>query len=165
MLPRVRRVGLVGAPSDPRFDLDRKALQTLLGADVQAIPAQNPAELDAALTVLLKSGVEAIFTTSSLPFNLRERVIEMTLPRRVPVVGHRGPMAESGALFSYGPSLAGQIRASAHVVDKVLRGASPADLPVQQPMMVELFVNLRTAKILGIAMPRTLLLSAERVIE
>jgi putative ABC transport system substrate-binding protein len=165
MLPRVRRVGLVGAPSDPRFDLDRKALQTLLGADVQAIPAQNPAELDAALTVLLKSGVEAIFTTSSLPFNLRERVIEMTLPRRVPVVGHRGPMAESGALFSYGPSLAGQIRASAHVVDKVLRGASPADLPVQQPMMVELFVNLRTAKILGIAVPRTLLLSAERVIE
>lgn len=165
MLPRVRRVGLVGASSDPRFELDRAALQALLGTGVQAIPAQNPAELDAALKALMKSGVEAIFTTSSLLFNLRERVIETTLSERVPVVGHRGPMAEAGALFSYGASLAGQIRASAQVADKVLRGASPAELPVQQPTTVELFVNLRTANILGITVPNTVLLRAEKVIE
>lgn len=165
MLPRVRRVGLVGATGDPRFALDRSALQPLLGAGLQAIPAQNPADLDAALKTLLKSGVEVIFTTSSLLFNQRERVIEMTLPQRVPVVGHRSPMAEAGALFSYGPSLAGQIRASAQVVDKVLRGASPADMPVQQPRTVELFVNLRSAGALGISVPRTVLLRAERVIE
>jgi putative tryptophan/tyrosine transport system substrate-binding protein len=165
MLPRVRWVGLVGASGDPRFELDRKALQSLLGSGVHAIPAQNPTELDAVLKTLLKSGVEAIFTTSSLLFNLRERLIETTLSQRVPVVGHRGQMAEVGALFSYGPSLAGQIRASAQLVDKVLRGASPAELPVQQPTTVELFVNLHTASILGIAVPRTVLLRAERVIE
>lgn len=165
MLPRVRRVGLVGATSDPRFALDRAALQALLGTGVQAIPAQNPPELDAALNALLKSQVEAIFTTSSLLFNLRDRVMELTLAQRVPVVGHRGPMVEAGALFSYGPSLAGQIRASAQVVDKVLRGASPAALPVQQPVTVELLVNLRTASALGITVPRNVLLRAERVIE
>jgi putative ABC transport system substrate-binding protein len=165
MLPRVRRVGLVGATGDPRFALDRDALTQLLGAGLQAVPAQNPAEVEAALQTLVQSGVEAIFTTSSLLFNRRERVIELTLPQRVPVVGHRGEMAEAGALFSYGPSLAGQIRASAQFVDKVLRGANPAELPVQQPTTVELLVNVRTAGALGIAVPRTVLLRAERVIE
>jgi putative ABC transport system substrate-binding protein len=165
MLPRVRRVGLVGASGDPRFALDRDALKQLLGAGLQAIPAQNPAEVEAALQTLVKSGVEAIFTTSSLLFNRRERVIELTLPQRVPVVGHRGEMAEAGALLSYSPSLAGQIRASAQFVDKVLRGANPAELPVQQPTKFELVVNLRTAGALGIEVPRTVLLRAERVIE
>jgi putative ABC transport system substrate-binding protein len=83
----------------------------------------------------------------------------------VPVVGHRSEFAEAGALFSYGPSLAGQIRASAQVVDKILRGVRPADLPVQQPTTVELFVNLRTAGALGIDAPRTVLLRADRVVE
>jgi putative ABC transport system substrate-binding protein len=165
MLPRLRRVGLVGASGDPRFALDRDALKQLLGAGLQAIPAQSPAEVEAELQTLVKSGVEAIFTTSSLLFNRRERVIELTLPQRVPVVGHRGEMAEAGALLSYSPSLAGQIRASAQFVDKVLRGANPAELPVQQPTKFELVVNLRTAGALGIEVPRTVLLRAERVIE
>jgi putative ABC transport system substrate-binding protein len=165
MLPKVRRVGLVGAAVDPRLALDRAALQPLLGAGLQALGVQNPAELDAALQTLLKSGVEAIFTTSSLLFNRRERVIELTLPQRVPVVGHRGEMCDAGALFSYGASLSGQIRASAQVVDKVLRGASPAQIPVQQPTTVELLVNQRTATTLGITVPRSMLLRAERVIE
>jgi putative ABC transport system substrate-binding protein len=165
MLPKVRRVGLAGAAVDPRLALDRAALQPLLGAGLQALGVQNPAELDAALQSLLKSGVEAIFTTSSLLYNRRERVIELTLPQRVPVVGHRGEMCDAGALFSYGASLSGQIRASAQVVDKVLRGASPAQIPVQQPTTVELLVNQRTATTLGITVPRSMLLRAERVIE
>jgi putative tryptophan/tyrosine transport system substrate-binding protein len=165
MLPKVRRVGLVGAAADPRLALDRAALQPLLGPGLQALGVQNPAELDAALQTLLKSGVEAIFTTSSLLYNQRERIIELTLPQRVPVVGHRGEMCDAGALFSYGASLSGQIRASAQVVDKVLRGASPAQIPVQQPTTVELLVNQRTATTLGITVPRSLLLRAERVIE
>jgi putative ABC transport system substrate-binding protein len=165
MLPRVRRVGLVGDPGDPRFGLDRKALEAQLGDGLVAMPAQNPSDLDAALATLLKARVEAIFTTSSILYNQRDRVIELTLPARVPVVGHRSEFAQAGALFTYGASLAGQIRASAQVVDKVLRGARPADLPVQQPTLVELFVNLHTASTLGITVPRTVLLRAERVIE
>jgi len=165
MLPRVRRVGLVGDPGDPRFARDREALSRLLGAGLVAMPAQNLPSLDAALQALLKAKVEAVFTTSSILYNLRERVIELTLPARVPVVAHRAQMAEAGALFSYGASLGAQIRASAQVVDKVLRGARPADLPVQQPMVLELFLNQRTAGALGIAVPQSLLLRAEKVIE
>jgi len=165
MLPRVRRVGLVGDPGDPRFARDREALSRLLGAGLVAMPAQNLPSLDAALQALLKAKVEAVFTTSSILYNLRERVIELTLPARVPVVAHRAQMADAGALFSYGASLGAQIRASAQVVDKVLRGARPADLPVQQPMVLELFLNQRTAGALGIAVPQSLLLRAEKVIE
>jgi putative ABC transport system substrate-binding protein len=165
MLPRVRRVGLVGASNDPRFVLDRRALQPLLGSGLLAIAAQNPADVEAVLQSLLKARVEAVFTASSLLYNLRERVIELTLPSAVPVVAHRSEMAVAGALFSYGASLPGQIRASAQVVDKILRGARPAELPVQQPTLVELVVNQRTARALDIAVPRTMLLRAERVIE
>lgn len=165
MLPRVRRAGLVGDPGDPRFVLDRQALQPLLGAGLLALPARNPAELDAALQALLKAQVEVIFTASSIVYNLRERVLALTLPAQVPVLGHRCEFAEAGALLSYGASLAGQIRASAQVVDKLLRGARPSDLPVQQPRLVVLCVNLRTASALRVAVPRTVLLRAERVIE
>jgi putative ABC transport system substrate-binding protein len=164
MLPRVRRAGLVGTSGDPRFAQDRQALQQLLGGGLQAISVQNPPELDEALRAMFKTGVEVVFTTSSLPFNRRERIVELTLPQRVPVVGHRSELAEAGALFSYGPSLDGQLRASARIVDKVLRGASPAELPVQQ-QTVELVVNLRSAGALRITVPRTVLLRAERVIE
>lgn len=165
MLPRVRRAGLVGDPEDPRFVLDRQALQPLLGAGLLALPARNPAELDAALQALLKAQVEVIFTASSIVYNQRERVLALTLPAQVPVLGHRCEFAEAGALLSYGASLAGQIRASARIVDKLLRGARPSDLPVQQPRLVELCVNLRTASALRVAVPRTVLLRAERVIE
>ena len=164
-LPTVQRVGLIGAPEDPRFALDRSALAPLMGANLQAASARNPNELDAALQGLLGSGVQAVFTATALVANRRERVIEMTLQRKVPVVGHRSEMADAGALLSYGLSLSGQLRASAQVVDKVLRGARPADLPVQQPTTIELVVNLRTADVLGITVPRSILLSAERVIE
>ena len=165
MLPKVRRVGLVGTAVDPRFAMDRAALQQLLGSGLQAASAQNPAELDAALQTLLKSGAEAIFTTSSLLYNQRERVVELAMAQRVPVVGHRGEMCDAGALFAYGPSLSAQIEASARVVDKILRGANPAQIPVQQPTTVELLVNQRTAIALGISVPRSILLRAERVIE
>jgi putative ABC transport system substrate-binding protein len=165
LIPRVQRVGLIGATGDRRFALDRGALQQLLGANLLAISARNPIELDAALQSLLKSGVQALFTGTALVTNRRERVIELTLPRRVPVVGHRSELANAGALFSYGLSQSDQLRASAQIVDKVLRGANPAELPVQQPTTVELVINLRTAGALGISVPGSLLLRAERVIE
>ena len=74
-------------------------------------------------------------------------------------------MADDGALFAYGPSQAGQIRRSAHLVDKVLKGAKPADIPVEQPAEFELVVNMKTAKALGITIPPSILLRANRVIE
>jgi putative ABC transport system substrate-binding protein len=83
----------------------------------------------------------------------------------VVVVGHRRELTEAGALFSYGAPLRGQIRRAAGVVDKVLRGARPADIPVQQPTEFDLVVNMRTARRLGIQVPQSLLLRANEVIE
>jgi putative ABC transport system substrate-binding protein len=92
-------------------------------------------------------------------------VIDITKLHRVPVVGHRGQMADAGALFTYGASLADQIRRSARLVDKVLKGAMPGDMPVEQPNVLELVLNLKTARALGITAPQTVLLRADRVVE
>lgn len=87
--------------------------------------------------------------TTVLASNMRERLVELATGKRVPVVASRAFIADAGALFSYGASLADQIRRSAFLVDKVLRGAKPADLPVEQPTLFEFVVNLKVAGALG----------------
>lgn len=167
ILPATRRIGLVGDPADPRFDIDRSALAPLLprlGMSLQALPARDPSTLEAAVGQLMSGRVEAVFTCSSITFNLRRQLIGLTLPERVPVFGHRAEMAEDGALLAYGASLPEQIRRSAMVVDKVLRGARPAEIAVEQLNTVELVLNLRTAKALGITIPRSVLVRADRTI-
>ena len=100
-----------------------------------------------------------------LAYNLRGRLIELANNSRVPVIGFRAVWADSGALFSYGTSLDDQHRRSALVVDKVLKGVKPADIPVEQPTSFEPVVNARAARALGIAIPRSILLRADRVID
>ncbi len=96
-----------------------------------------------------------IFVSSSIAINLRGRLIELANRRRLPVVGASARMAEAGGLFSYSASLADQLRRSAQLVDKVLKGAKPADLPVEQPTKFECVINLKTAKALGITIPQS----------
>jgi putative ABC transport system substrate-binding protein len=109
--------------------------------------------------------VEAIIATSVLAYSLRDRLVELTHRARIPVAVEFAEMTKAGALFSYSASLAGQIRRSAHLVDKVLKGARPADIPVEQPTLFELVINLKTAKALGITIPRAMLLRADEVIQ
>ena len=85
--------------------------------------------------------------------------------QRIPVIAHRDAMAVDGALMSYSSILREQIRRAAHLVDKVLKGTKPADIPVEQPTRFELVINMKTAKALGITIPPSILLQAERVIE
>ena len=96
---------------------------------------------------------------------MRPRLIELASLKRLPVVGHRAQLADAGALFTFGASLADQLRRSAQLVDKILKGAKPGDLPVEQATLFELVINLKTAKTLGITVPRSVLLRADRVIE
>lgn len=168
VLPKLKRLGLVGDPADPRLSLDEASIgpaAAALGIDVVLAKASNPATLDAAIGSLVRRPVDAIFTNSSLTFNLRHRVVELTRPQRVPVIGHRAAMADAGALFAYGASLPEQIRRSAEVVDKVLGGVRPADIPVEQPTGFELVVNMRTARAFDIDIPASVLLRADRIIE
>jgi putative ABC transport system substrate-binding protein len=168
VLPKVSRVGLLGDPTDPRAALDRAALAPVasaLGITIIVAEASNASEFDTAVTKLLNQKVEAIVTNSVLPFHMRDRLVQIANQKRVPVVGHRTEIAEAGALYSYSASMADQFRRSAQIVDKVLNGRRPAELPVEQPIAFELVVNKTTAKELGIIIPQSMLLRAHKVIE
>ncbi len=168
ILPNARRIGVVGNPSDPRLNTERSALAAVapsLGLTILVAHASNPLELDAAVTRLLGQRVDAIIGTTSVATNLREQLTELANRGRVPWVGSIAAVAEAGALLSYGSMLPDQLRRSAQLVDKVLKGAKPADMPVEQPTRFELIVNLKAAKALGITVPRALLLRADEVVQ
>jgi putative ABC transport system substrate-binding protein len=168
MAPNARRIGLLNDPADPRAAVDRASLVPLAavrGLKLIVGETSNPSGFDAAVAQLLAQRVDAILTGTAFVFNMRRRLLELTGRVGVPVAGHRAELADAGALFAYGASLAAQLRRSAHLVDKVLRGASPAEIPVEQPNVYELVVNLKTARALGILVPRSVVLRADRLIE
>ena len=104
-------------------------------------------------------------SVKALAYNLRARLIELANQHQVPVIGGVPRMADDGALFAFGASLPERLRRSALVVDKILKGAKPADLPVEQATVFEFVINLKTAKAFGITVQRSILLRADRVIE
>jgi putative ABC transport system substrate-binding protein len=133
---------------------------------VRTVTAKEPREIDAAFASFAESGVEAVLLTHTTQFFAeRRRITDLGLKHRIPVIGHRNEVAEAGALMSYSSSLNDQVRRSAHLVNKVLKGASPADIPVEQPTRFDLVVNLKTAAAIGVTVPKTVLLQATRVIE
>jgi putative ABC transport system substrate-binding protein len=168
ILPGARSIGMLFDPTDPSAKIEFAALAELAptqGISVVRADVANAIEIDRAMDRLLASRVDAIFTEGSLVYNARQRLIELAQARRVPVVGHRTQMAEDGAIFAYGSSLADQFRRAASLVDKILQGARPADLAVEQPSLFELTLNLKAARALGIRPPQSILLRADRVIE
>ena len=167
VLPGVKRVGLLGNPLDPGSVADQAALAPLvdaLGLTMILANGTNPDEFDASVATLVDSRVQAIVVANGIAVSRRVRMIEMTTRARIPVIGLNVPMAEAGALLSFGPSIADQLRRSAHLVDKVLRGARPADIPVEAANVLDLVVNLKTAKALGITIPQSIMLRADKVI-
>ncbi len=169
IVPNVKRFGWLGDSTDPTTRSDRQSLEPFAAANGIAIVAAegaNPGELELAIRRLIAERVDVIYTgTSPLIYNLRARLVEIASHERVPVIAYRAQLAEAGALLSYGASLREQIRRSALYVDKILRGATPASLPVEQATTFELVVNLRAARLLGITVPRSILLRADRVID
>ena len=95
----------------------------------------------------------------------RRRIVKSALAHRWPVIGGDSQLAEQGALLSYGAARLALYRRAAYYVDRILRGTKPGDLPIEQPTRFELVINLKTAKALGLAIPPSLLLRADRVIE
>jgi putative tryptophan/tyrosine transport system substrate-binding protein len=168
ILPQVKRIGLIRDPTDPSAKTEYAALAALgpgIGVTLVGADASNAEELEVAFASLVRHGVDAIFTEESFLFNLRVRTTALANQQHLPVIGHRAQMADDGALFAYGAPLADQLRRSAQTVDKVLKGAKPADIPVEQPSLFELILNLKVARALGIQVPRSLVLRADRVIE
>ena len=144
--------------------LKKAAVQ--LGVRLHLIEVQRPEDLSAAFQTGLRGGAQAVMSTQA-PFfaQNRFRMAELALKHRLPSLSGEPDSAEAGTLLFYGPSILEGCRRAANFVDKVLKGANPADLPVEQPTKFELVINLKTAKALGLTIPQSLLLRADQVIE
>lgn len=128
--------------------------------------ALNPAELDKAITAIDKSAAQALLITGGPLFAARrEQLAQFTARRRLPAIGFDARFPEAGGLMGYGPNALDLARRAAVLVDKILKGAKPGDLPVEQPTVYELVVNLKTARALGLVIPQSVLVGASRVIE
>src|SRR5439155_26176685 len=122
--------------------------------------------LDTSVEAAMQASNQAIVTMDdALIVFLRTRIIELAMRHKVPVMGELRPMAATGGLMSYGPNQIEMWRHAAGSTDKILRGANPADLPVQQPTKFELVVNLNSAKALGLTIPYQILALGDEVIE
>jgi putative ABC transport system substrate-binding protein len=120
----------------------------------------------AAFAKLAKERAEAVLIAHHPLFqNHRKYILQLAEKHRIPAIGHRTYFAEEGALLSYGSVLDLQMRRSAHLVDKILKGGKPGDIPVEQPTRLEFVVNLTTAKRLGLTVPQEVLLRADRIVE
>jgi putative ABC transport system substrate-binding protein len=138
----------------------------VLGLVLQSIPIQKADDIEAGLQSAQKSNAQAVVTMDDPMIQLnRARIVEIAMRQRVPVMGEFRAMAAAGALMSYGPNQIDLWRRSAAYVDKILKGAKPADLPVEQPTKFELVINLKTAKALGLDIPPKLLALADEAIE
>jgi putative ABC transport system substrate-binding protein len=165
--PAIVRVGVLLNPdhADDELRETQEAARTL-GIQVLSLEIRNAADVDGAFQAAVKGRAEAIVVVSSRQTTLnRVRILELARSHKLPLVGGWGPWAQGGALFSYGPDLDPIVRLAATYVDKILKGAKPADLPVEQPTKLELIINSTTAKSFGLTIPQTLVQRADRVIE
>ena len=164
--PDLRRVAVVHVPEIvPAFLHVIEAAAPSLGLSVTAAEVRNAADIDRVLSALGQEGGGLIVTPSALTATRRDLIIALAARLRLPAIYSFGFYAESGGLMSYGINQLELVRAAASYVDRILRGTSPGDLPVQLPLRYELIINLKTAAAVGLAVPNSLQLLADGVIE
>lgn len=167
-VPGLRRIAVMvsGNPVHAaQFEAIRTAADSV-GVKAIAVSVRSLEELEKAFATMDAEGAKAVVALGGPPQStMREKMAELGIRHRVVTIALVRPYAEAGGLLSYGPSLLTQYKLAATYVDKILRGAKPADLPVQQPTELELVINLRTAKALKITIPQSLLLQAVEVIQ
>jgi putative ABC transport system substrate-binding protein len=168
-VPKLSRVAVLMNPGHPRHPDYLKNIQTAAqatGVTVLPVQAGTADQIEAAFDVTKRDRAGALIVLGDgLFFSQARRIAELATLQRLPTMfGTREPV-EAGALMSYGPNLAEQFYRAATYVDKILKGAKPADLPVEQPTTIELVINLETAKAIGLTVPQELLLRADKLIE
>ena len=168
-LPRTNRVVMIADPKNQGMMLRLNAILTgapKLAIELQSIPALSSNELVGALTAAAKEPPDALFVLSPIYAAYRNEVMEFATKMKVPILFDTSGLAgEPGALLSYGADISDLFRRAATFVDKILKGAKPADLPVEQPAKFELVINLKTAKALGLDVPPMMQARADKVIE
>ena len=167
--PGITRVAVIWNPSNPTSaDLLRETESAAhaVGVQVQAFGARAPAEIDGALRAVAAARAQALITVGDgMLWSQRARIVDFAIQQRLPAMFPDREFAEVGGLMVYGPNAADIVRRAAALVDRVLKGAKPADLPIEQPTQMDLLLNLKTAKALGLAMPQSLRVRADEVIE
>ena len=169
IVPNLVRVAVLwnGNASGHRLQLQEMERATpALGIALRSLPIWNADDIDASLQAAVQANAQAIATMDDpVVQSQRGRIVAFAMRQRVPVMSEFRAATEAGTLMSYGPNQVELWRRSAAYVDKILRGANPADLPVEQPTKFELVINLKTAKALGLTVPDKLLALADEVIE
>jgi putative ABC transport system substrate-binding protein len=167
VVPNARRVAAIFNPQhlDDEVTFARRAAESL-GINLTSYPINNVADLDAALSAASASGADSLFVVASRLTNFAAaKIAQHGREQRLPVIASWREFAASGALLSYGPSRIFEAKRLAEYVEKVFKGAKPADLPIEQPVKFELVINLKTAKDIGLTIPESFLLRADHVIE
>ena len=166
VVPRLSRVGVLGQLASQVGFAELEAASQNLGVALEVADLRRPEDIDRAFATMISQRVEALLVVvGPLTYLLREEIADAALKHQPPAMTTVSQFAQAGLLMSYGPNLEDLYRQAATYVDKILRGASPADLPVEQPTKFELVLNLKTAKALGLTFPQALLATANEVIE
>jgi putative ABC transport system substrate-binding protein len=167
MCPNSRRVAVLFDRNSPRLSLETATNSArALALEAHVFDVAGPDEFEGAFAAAVAAQVQAINVLAS-PFFAANRVqlIELAIRHRLPAMYESAEYVRDGGLISYGPSFLDLFRRAAVYVDKILKGAKPSDLPVQQPTKFDLVINMKTAKTLGITVPPSLLARADEVIE
>jgi ABC-type uncharacterized transport system substrate-binding protein len=171
-VPGISRIAVLQHPGAAAERTEKDLLKAAevagraLGVRLQFVEARGPADFDGAFSEMTRARAGALTVLpSAMLFGERRRLVDLAAKSRLPAVYSAGEYVDAGGLMVYGPNNADLFRRAAAYVDKILKGAKPADLPVEQPTKFELVINLKTAKALGLTIPQTLLLRADQVIE
>jgi putative ABC transport system substrate-binding protein len=168
-MPKLSRVAVLMNPSNSGHATMLKNVQAAAQkANVKVLPveARTPQEIETGFSVMTKENAKAVIVVRDALFNQQVRQIaELAAKNRLSSIAQIREYVDAGGLMSYGPSITDSYRRAATYVDKIFKGAKPGDLPVEQPTKFELFINRKTAKELGLTIPQSLLISADKVIE
>ena len=169
IVPHLRNVAIIANPEHPGSEIERAysdAAARQFGLSIRYFPTRTRDELAAALSAMAASNARAlsVFSDGFAVAN-RKQIIDFATAQKIPVVSGWPVFAESGAICTYGPRLQDSYRRLASYIDRICKGAKPAELPIERPTTFELVLNVKTAKALGISIPQSLSLRADRIIE
>jgi ABC-type uncharacterized transport system substrate-binding protein len=169
ILPRLIRVAVLWNPGNPIAEPELRKAEVAapsLGLQLQSLTVRDPREFASAFSAMKRERADALFLLSdAMFFGRRKEVADLAVSNRLPLVAHLREFADAGGLMTYGPNVLELHRRAAAYVDKILKGAKPADLPVEQPTKFDLVINLKTARTLGVTVPPSLLVRADHIIE
>jgi putative ABC transport system substrate-binding protein len=169
VIPKLKRVAVLRNPTNPVSVPELKETQVAaraLGVQIQSLEVADPGGFAGAFSAMTHKRAGALIVLSDAMFSGRHaQIVSLAMKSRLPAIFAPREFPEAGGLMSYGPNVADLWRRSATYVDKILKGAKPADLPVEQPTRFELVINMKTAKALGITFPQSILIRADQVIQ